>query len=465
MSNKQQNKKERKEIKKIENVIRTRTKKGGLRNPKNKDTASHIASEGAHTPKQGMDSFMRQAFSRKEASRYMWGMCVTNPWTAQCSPIPMSITPGASASCPRMYPVTLRGVAIANASGFFHIGANADGWVQKYNNAGLASIEAFPIPDIGKMYLGYPSSLGVGYSRGAPVHATQQSWAGDTAGPVGANGFSSPNSQTFAASATIVAGSFVAAKFPDTFIPQADPTDAGSGERFTQVALGLRVRPLAPLLTTAGRMTMFQQTLGDNEANTFSTSNGAIDTFASLSAIPKEQLNRHEVAVANWPPEKWLTASAIPNTTVCFGQWKGNTGDGSRQAGHPMLSVLGEGVTTGTRFEYEARYVYAYYGILSYEQNAQEVARQVSAGAEAIQEFVELAPAHMKPLVIPADHHSMGKQASHIMAQSAVDNGKATSKSVGSYIADGVKVVEAITGESVSDVIGEVLLSGLALLM
>jgi len=465
--------KSQKERKKVEHVItkdirkaataNARKASGKLRTPKPSGNELHIpgADKKGTATERGMHQYMQQLFSRKDAGRYLWALCVADPWRALPVPIPISITPGASAATPRMYKVTLRTVGAANASGFVYVGANADGWNQDFSNVG-----PFPVPASNQLYLGYPSTV-PGGSRGAPVSATQATWTGDSS--VGSGPLVAPSSSCVPSGGSVnplTANSWLVAKFPDSFIPQQAPgaNAPGAGERFTNVAVGLRVRPLAAPLNAAGRITMFQQTLGDNEYNTFPTVIGGSDTFGAMSALTPEQVNRHEVSVSNWPPEKWLAASAIPNTTCAFGQWQGST-TGYRGAGFPALSVMGEGLSAGLRLEVEAEYVYAYYGVLSYEEGSQTSLRRVHTTAEEAGAMLSTANTHMKPLVKSDNHPGLARQASHMMAQEAVDTGKTTAAKVGQYMKMGSAAVEAVTGSSVGDLIGDAILAGFSLLL
>ncbi len=454
-----------KDVKRVEKQIRRDAKKlahvqkGGTTRvvtPKAAANELHIVSAGKRTPDREMHKRLQQFFSKKGANRYLWALCVADPFRAVPVPVPISITPGASAACPRMYKVTLRGVATSNSLGFCSIQAHADNWVQAFNPiaGGGNPFNQVPFPDLRNSYLGTSSATGGG--RGTPVLYTLGGWVGDTATP-GSNGLSTPALGNNPLTPTIAAGSLGASAFPDGFIPGQLQFDVNStAQRYCQVALGLRCRPLAAPINAAGRLTIFQHTEGDTSFQTFSSvvPNCSGNSFNNMSAIPEEILTRHEVALANWPPDKWLSAAAIPNTTVCFGQWLAQQ-HGSLSVTYPLLTVIGEGLNDKMRIEFEAEYVIAFYGIVSWEANAAQMTRLVPSSGDELGAHVEAAPIHMKPVVASNNSPALAKQGAATFAQTAVDTGAIHRSDVMPALRAAGGLVEEATGMSVGEIIGE----------
>lgn len=407
-----------------------------------------------------------RTFSHRDAAKLAWMACVANPKFAPPMPIPASITPGASPATPRMFRVGLKGVSTANALGRFCIGANADAWIPNPNRASGAVATPY------YCYLGNSSAFGG--ARGYPVHYTIQTWAGNGAGSDGTS-WPAPNKV-----ATVATTGLYYVQLPDKFIagqPNADPSTGNNSGAYSNVALELRARPIAPPaggLVMAGTMWSVQQTMGDSFATCPSAANatgtvGGIDAVAyiggmtTVSNASGQPLSSDMVALTEWdlaswpresssssptapPSHSWMSIVALPNQSCSFGQWAGGN-TGATQVGYPQCAFMGFGAISGQQVEFEVDYVYAYYGVLSYE--VKDDVRPV-----------RVPDADVKSLMTSGLQHLQGanrgiRGAVAAVAQEAVDKGEVGASSVGSWIQAGSSAVEKLTGQSIGELVGE----------
>jgi hypothetical protein len=419
---------------------------------------------------QNEQRYFGRIFSKQDAARFAWMKTVADPFGNIHSPIPPILAPGASTSSPRMYSVTLRGVAVANSVGCVYVGANADAWLP--NSGKAAGTIAEPM----FQYLGNSSTNG-GF-RGFPVHYTTQGYLGSVAA-IGTNstGRSYP-SPALAASSAVAGVQFI--QLPDQFINTQlnnNPASGNAYQRYANVAVGLRVRPLAPTpgsLLMAGNLMMVQQILGDTVQTNPAAANssgtvGGIDCYAYVSGmtdelggvavvrnapLSKEMVGRSELSVPEWPREgkshAWLTGSAIPNQSCCFGMWV-PAQSGCQLVGYPQIAAIGAGFEQGQSIEFEAAYIYAFYGSVSYETTDKKLPTPV--GLQDLHGTAAAAAAHMN---IEAPHASKpGRTALLSTVQPHVDNGDVPKGSASKFVSAGKDVIEAATGSSIGDLVGE----------
>lgn len=421
----------------------------------------------------GAASMFRRAFTDRDAARLAWMLTVCDPFGKHHWSVPPIISPGIPLSEPRIYRITFRGFATANAGGRIYIGANADMWLPNPSAAALT----IPEPRYG--FLGNAPASGVGAQRGQPVHYTTSTYVGcDVAGagvPViaGSTGNSYPSSISTAATGLNFAG------FPDPFINTQlnnDPVSANAYQRATNISVGLRVRPTAPggaALVPTGVLMMTQQILGDTTqtnatAASSPTAIGGVDAYNYLAGVQGpgtsggpneldgEMIGREEWDIMEWPRDEvtktgaWLSAAAIPNQSCSLGAWvPKQTGD--RIVGQPQLAVVGAGMQPSAVVEWEASYTYAFYGAVSYEVNAHTEHAAVP-GAD-LQSTAAAASDHM--MVGPGRAATPARAALASVVQPAVSSGELSSKSAADWVSSGKSVIEAATGSSIGDLIGE----------
>jgi len=411
--------------------------------------------------------YFKSVFTRRDAARLAWMLCVSDPFDHAAVPIPPLLTPGVSTSCPRMYPICLRGTALANSTGSLFIGVNADGW---FPNASLA---AGAPPQPGYQYLG--NSTANGGTRGYPVHYTNAAYIGSVAVlGVNSTGKSYPSPAT-TAGAGVAGLQFL--QLPDNFIDvqtNQNPVSNNASQRYSCVAAGLRVRPVAPAsgaLVPQGVLLMTQQILGDTfqtnpAAANSNTAVGGIDCYAYMSGLVSETggvgisrvapLNTEMVArvewdMLEWPHEEgnrtWLTGAAVPNQSCSYGCWTPPQ-TGSNVVGYPQIAVIGQSMLANQAVEFEAKLVYAYYGGVSYQENQTKLLPAVPLSD--LHSVSSAAAAHMTP-----GAPNPRRAAVAAVSQSAVDEGRVHPKAAVEWIKSGADAVEAVTGSTVGDLIGE----------
>lgn len=410
-------------------------------------------------------AMFHRAFTDRDAARLAWMLTVCDPFGKHHWAVPPTMGLGVPLAAPRIYRITMRGFAEANVLGRVYIGANADMWLADPTRATLTNAQ----PRYG--FLGNSVVNGVGNQRGAPVHHTISTYAGCAAAtPViaGSNGYSYP-----APSVTAATG-LVFTPFPDDFISVqlgGSPTSGDAYQRAQNIAVGLRVRPTAPAsgaLIPQGVIIMTQQTLGDTvitnaAAANSPTSTGGVDAYSYVSSLfggpaadelTDEMLARLEWDVMDWPKEKgargttWLTAAAIPNQSCALAAYAPKT-VGDRIVGFPQLAALGAGMLQGQVVEWEASYIYAFYGGVSYEINAHRgssavPAADLTATASAAADHMQL-----------GSPHSPARQAVAATVQPSVSAGDVSSKSASQWLGTGKQVIETATGSTIGELLGE----------
>lgn len=458
---------QKKETRKVKKAVAREVAKEFVKGaPKNVALANRPAQKkAAQKATPAMKNYYRQ-FAHRDAHKLAWMACVADPWEAPAVGIPLSLTPGASPSTPRCFRADLRGIMVTNAATRGFIGANADAWMA--NPTSLAGTPAVPY----NMYLG--NSTAFSGARGYPVHYCSGGWIGNGAGTSGLS-YPSP----IVAQATGVAGlGFI--QLPDKFINlqnDCSPTSGNAQQRFNNVSVGLRCRPIAPAsgaLEMAGVVYAVQQILGDTAqtnpaAANATTAVGGIDAVAYIAGMVASgagappagftPLNSEQVAVTSWDVAKWprvnngqgefswMEITAIPCQSCAFGAWTpGNTG--ASVVGYPQVAFLTIGSPAGQLFEFEATYVYAWYGGVSYEVGTGQNAPRVGSADAA-------------SVLVAGSRHLRGpsqraKAAVAAVAQEALDTGVVSSaSSAASWIQSGSNLVKEITGQSIGDLIGE----------
>jgi len=412
--------------------------------------------------------FFRRNFTRRDAARLAWMMCVADPFGAKAMPVPATITTGASASCPRMYAVTLKQFTTVNSVGACFIGLSADAWLPDPTRpAGSAPQPLY-------LYLGNSSAFG---SRGWPLHWTNSAYAGCAPTVTGSTGYSYPG-PAIAQTSAIAGMNFM--QLPDTFIDtqlNCNPTTGNAFQRFQCVSAGLRVRPTGPAagaLVQTGVIMITQQTLGDTVVTNPAAASGtgtlggpncyghmsglatgstAGTVVTQVAPLPPDSIGAEEWDIASWPSstneKDWLEAAAIPNQSCSFGQWTpGNTG--STLVGYPQLSAIVAGSQQGQVIEFEARLVYAWYGAVSYEENS--VPLLASVPPSDLTATVTDGKAHLS---ISNRAATPARAAVQAMAQPAVNDGTVHPSNAAAWINSGKEVIEAATGSSIGELIGE----------
>lgn len=416
----------------------------------------------------GTSEMFHRAFTDRDAARLAWMLTVCDPFGKHHWAIPPIISPGIPLSLPRIYRVTMRGFAYANAEGRVFIGANADMWLPDPGRATLTN----PQPAYG--FLGNNPSNGVGFARGAPVHYTIATYAGCTAATpaiVGSTPKSYPGPQVTAC--TGLGFCYLPNAFINTQLP-GDPTSQDAFQRCTNISVGLRVRPTAPAsgaLVPQGVLMMTQQILGDTvqtNAAAASTSSaiGGADVYGYLaglhgtganSELTNDMIARQEWDVMEWPHDKqgkgsasWLSAAAIPNQSCSLGAYAPKvTGDAI--VGYPQLACVGAGMLEGQAVEFEASYTYAFYGAVSYEVNAHK--GQAAVPGSDLADTAASAVPHMS--IGGEKSLPPSRQAVAAMVQPAVSSGDLKPSSAAKWVSSGKEVIEAATGSSIGDLIGE----------
>lgn len=421
--------------------------------------------EASRSPLGATSSAMfRRLFTNRDAARFAWMLTVADPFGHHAWSIPPIMSPGVPLSVPRYYRYTFTGFSVANASGRLFIGVNADMWLP--NPAASAATVAQPA------YCFLGNSTANGGTRGTPVHYTLSNYIGTAV--AGSTGTSYPGpSIASAAGLTLMA-------FPDNFVTTQlnnAPASANAYQRAQCISAGLRVRPQAPAAGATipqGTLLMVQQILGDTvQTNPAAASGpgviGGVDAYAYMkggftspgtqTVLTDDMVAYDEWDIMEWPRETkkgghaWLSAAAIPNQSCSLGAWV-PTQTGTALVGYPQLAVLGQGMLQGQVVEFEATLTYAFYGSVSYE-----VVHQREQTAVPIQDLQATAAAASKHMVVGSNSASPGQRAAAAVAQTAIDSGELHPSKAVDWIKSGSKAVEAATGSSVGELVGE----GLAL--
>lgn len=417
-----------------------------------------------NNPQRTLQKYLSRFFSKKDASKLAWAVMVGNPFGNLYVPVPAAMTVGASAGCPRMFPITLTITNSANSLGRLYAGLNADGWLPNPSTTvGMA-----PVPYA--MYLGNSTTYG---SRGYPFHVTANTYAGcaaSTPAVAGSTGLSYP-APTVTANTTLGLNSI---QLPSAFITgQIDCAAASSNafQRFQCVAAAIRARPVAPAATALvmqGTMMGVQQILGDTVITNPAAANspsaiGGVDAYAYIRgiqgingtaapAVAREEISIEEVDIATWPKgDKWLTVAALPNQSCAFGQWTpGNTGNTT--IGFPQCAILCSGMLPNQAIEVQAKLVYAFYGIVSYEAN--RTASHTPSALGDISGILTSGQKHLRPqMMTDVPNSRPGVKA---FAQDAIDSGTAAKgSSIVDWIKSGSSAVEELTGSTIGELLGE----------
>jgi len=323
------------------------------------------------------------------------------------------------------------------------------------------------------MYLG--NSTANSGTRGWPLHFTTSTYAGS--GTTGATGLSYPAPSTTQA-AVVTGMGFM--QLPDNFIGaqlNGNPASGNAFQRYQCVAAGLRARPTAPpngALVMAGVMLAVQQTLGDTvitnpSAASGTTAVGGANCYGYISGLTNssqggtvstavsplgpDSVGLEEWDMAAWPSSNkekdWLELSAIPNQSCSFGQWTpGQTG--ANVVGYPQLAIVVAGAQSGQLIEFEGKLIYAWYGSVSYEENAAQLALNVPS--EDLASTVSDGKAHLS---ISNRSLTPKRAAVQAMVQPTIEDGGVHAKNAAEWINSGKDVIESVTGSSIGDLIGE----------
>jgi hypothetical protein len=442
--------------KKNKGAVRTQAKvlkelglKGGpaidkKRTPKAKVEGGGVTKQKSNTPNAMTRTYLHQFFARKDAARTAWALMVGNPFGDIAVPVPVSLTPGASPACPRMFRVKLTNFATANAAGFVYIGANGDAW--SVNTSAVAGSAATPA----YLYLGNSTAFG---TRGYPVHWTISTYVGCPLQVTGSDSNSYPGSQVTLANGVTGLGF---AQLPDGFITGQTDCSVGAAnliQRYSNVAVGLRARPTTAALAAQGTLVCYQQTVGDNYVTNpvyaaGTALPGGKNTYTYMQSVPEEEIGRLEMSIPDWPTDKWIGAAGLPNTYTSFGQWSpGNVG--ASIIGRPCVSIIGQGLSAGQVIEWEAEYIYAFYGSISYEPSALKN-RQVASSPAEIGSILSSGAQHMGP-----SNQQSYRAPLKAVAQEAVDSGRTNKSGVGDWIKSGSNLIEEVTGSSIGELVGE----------
>lgn len=462
MSTKIQKKQLRKEIKTIaKKDVRTSEK---LRKQKRRSRAArqavvvHATQQGNKPLTATSAAMFRRMFTDRDAARLAWMLTVTDPFGRHVWSIPPIVSPGVPLSVPRIYRYEFNGFAVANSAGRCYIGVNADMWLP--NPAASAATVAQPA----YCYLG--NSTANGGTRGYPVHYTIASYGGTSV--AGSNGFSYPGPAISSASGL----NFM--QFPDNFVNTQlnnAPASANAYQRAQCISCGLRARPVAPAagaLVPQGTLMMVQQILGDTvQTNPAAASGsgviggsdcyayitGAYNAPGSLLTVTDDMVATEEWDIMEWPREGkskgWLSAAAIPNQSCSLGAWV-PTQTGTAVVGYPQLAVLGTSMLPGQQVQFEATLTYAFYGSVSYEVNHQR--QQVAVPLEDLEATAAAAGQHM---AVGTNSAPAAQRAAAAVAQTAVDAGELHPAKAVEWLKSGASAVEAATGSSIGDLIGE----------
>jgi hypothetical protein len=464
MSNKQQKKKLNNSIKAIESSLSKAEKTKIVKQKAKRKTAGNAIQAvinremASKSPiRAGNARMFAKAFTERHAAILGWMLTVTDPFgTEHVHSIPPILAPGIPMSEPRIYRYVFHAIAVANASGRVYIGANADMWLPN-----LAKTAA-TVPEPQYCFLG--NSTANAGARGAPVHYTTATYAGTGSGI----GLSYPSP----ASSGAVGLNFMS--FPDTFIPaqiNLAPASANAMQRAQCISVGLRARPITPAtgaFQATGALAVVQQILGDTVQTNPAAANaagalGGADAYQWItgltsSAAGPNTLTPDQVAFTEWDcltwpkvggAQSWLGAAAIPNQSCCLQPWV-PTQIGSIAVGFPQLAILGVGLGTGASIEFEASYTYAFYGAVSYEVNSRKQSPAVPVGD--LEATVASAGSHMR---VGGGAYSPARAAVAATVQPHVDSGDVTKSSAGDWVKSGAQSIEAVTGSSIGDLIGE----------
>jgi len=418
--------------------------------------------------------YFRRLFSKRDASKLAWLKTVAHPFAGPDVPIPAIIAPGTINDVPRLYPFEATGFAVANSLGRVYIWLNADGWLP----SGSASAGTNPVPQY--QFLG--NSTSNGGSRGTPAGYTTQTYAGCTGLVATATGNSFP--YPLANGGSNVSG-LTFLQLPDNFINTQvnnSPTSGNAYQKYRVVSAGLRARPSAPApgsLVSSGVLLATQQVQGDNLITNMGAaagspgSPGGTDAYAYASGMQStrgagssdltrnpplthDQIGTVEWSIEKWPnamsddgsqEREWLTVAAIPNQSCCFSAYVPAQA-GSNYVGYPQLAILGAGLFPGQTVEFQVRMLYEFHGGISYEQ--QSTFRPPAVPAADLQELMTHTP-HLNvrsPVPVAA-------RPAVALAQQAVDVGDLHPKAATDWIRTGASVIEAATGSTVGELVGE----------
>lgn len=411
-----------------------RTRRKAISKPAHAHTVQSVTKYG--TTHNALNSHIAKfGFDETQAALMAWAHTVANPRGTNPHPVPLACAPGASGSVARMFQVHLYGVADANAAGAVFIGANCDAWQNDVTSDVI-------VPE--NKYLSYGGVVSY------PVHYTNSEWVGGTV----ANSLAYPQANNSALT-PVVGLKYLS--LPTNFVPSLS-----KDSRYTMVSCELRARPVATPLDTAGDLAAFNRKgLGDKTNPAF-YSGATSNAYNDMLAVPPQFVGRDRCACANWPSDKWLTVTAIPNTYSCFGQWEPTSSDiQASKVGFPQVAIIGAGLETKQQVEFEVVYNYAIYGTQSYQTGMTEhMPPKVDQGS--IDRVVQ------NGMVQTLDPMMMHENAKHPGGVAAVANaeskvGRAPSKSLGSTVKDvagwvqtGAKAYEAIGGTSLVEDILEV---------
>lgn len=403
-------------------------------------------------------SMFRRIFTDRDAARLAWMLTVTDPFGHHPWSVPPVLSPGIPLSKPRIYRYVFTGFATANTSGRLFIGVNADMWLP--NPSAAANTVAQPA------YCFLGNSPANGGTRGTPVHYTTASYLGTSVAGSTATSYPGP------AISSAAGLNFMA--FPDNFVTTQlnnAPASANAYQRAQCLSAGLRVRPQAPAAGATfpqGTLLMIQQIMGDTvQTNPAAASGsgviGGTDAYAYMKGsnvtpgaqvvMTDDMVALEEWDILEWPKEgtghAWLTAAAVPNQSCCLGAWV-PTQTGTSVVGYPQLAVLGQGLLQGQIVQFEATLTYAFYGSVSYEVVHQR--EQINVPLQDLQATAAAASQHM---ALGANTASPAQRAAAAVAQTAVDSGEVHPSKAVDWLKSGSKAIEAATGSSIGELIGE----------
>jgi len=446
-------KKEKEVVKKVERKLEKNLGlKGKKTHAKPAQDVIHIKGSGKRGAGTPYAAAKAQAgkFSRTDAALIAWAHTFTNPRTNDPAPVPVAAVPGASAADARMFRVTLRATAQANALGYVFIGARVDGFVPTPLSAGGNGKTA-----------DYNRTINVGGGLvGNPVHYTTGTYNGGTIGTTYA-GYCYPNASVADVSNGSIAPwtgcNFIA--WPDGWIPNL--TD---GMLLTVVGCELRVRPNATSLASSGSLWLFNyHTMPPIDPNAapvlypgnFPATSGA--TYDAITAVDKKYIARNSNAIPNWKSDKWLSAVAIPNSTTCFDQGIpiAQQGMPMRCVGQPSVFCIGEGMQANQNVEFEVTYVVAVYGYVTNEVRPNPPsAVKVDPGrlATTVQNGIH---GNVVPMLQAEKQPNMSGVGGAIKALQSEGRAPENPSMATSMLKASMPVVEAVTGSSIGESIME----------
>jgi len=428
---------------KVEKVVQRVLKGQGMvestRGPKRKvvskpkDVRGSVKQYG--TPYNGLNSqLLKFTPSEEQAALLAWMHTVANPRTKVPHPVPIAATPGASAAVPYMYQCTVTGVGHANASGFFAAAICSLSWGQLPVGGGALQNPLPQGPDLvtpGQFKtIGYITDTDYnGTGGGLPLSLPA---AGTDLDAYGAN-------------------EMVELLQPATFAPQV-----GQNTRYNLVSAEIRCRPLEAALESQGRIAAFNYRATPTPENAPT----AADAYSQSMAMTVQSVNRHEMACANWPSDKWISSVIVPNTATAFGQWLPSMVD-VRHPGNPLAWIVGSGLPSGAPVEVQITWNMAVYGAISYLTGV-STSSEISVDAGRAGPIVATASRLVGPRLAvdarPGTHSApTASGLASVVRSEQSGNRMPDVASVVKGVKAAKDVVEAVSGIDIAEEIGEVI--------